>query len=409
MPLQRRPRLDSSLALALQGYAWLPNERRRLGSDTIRTRLAGRPVLGLCGPDGARFFYDRTNVQRAGALPEPVLSTLFGHGAVHTLDGEEHRVRKAMFLSVAKPADTVEALADRVGAAWDAAVGSWTGSVVLLDEASRVITRGACEWAGIPVDERDVPDVAADLVAMIDGFATPGPRHWRARQARKRCEESLGRLVQEVRRGANGGPTGTVVDAVARHRDADGTPLDPRTAAVEILNVVRPTVAVAWFVAYVGHALHRWPEHRERLRTGEREFAESFAQEVRRFYPFAPFIGGRALRPLSWQGLHVPAGSTVLLDLYGHNHHPDVFPEPYRFDPVRFLGRAIGEWDLVPQGAGDPRTGHRCPGEDVTVAVLRTLAGRLAALDYRVPEQDLTIPLNRIPTRPRSGFVLERA
>ncbi|MFE4257267.1 hypothetical protein [Streptomyces sp. NPDC056883] len=48
--------------------------------------------------------------------------------------------------------------------------------------------------------------------------------------------------------------------------------------------------------------------------------------------------------------------------------------------------------DLVPQGGGDPARGHRCPGEDITIATLATLATELAHLDYEVPDQDLTIP-----------------
>jgi fatty-acid peroxygenase len=60
----------------------------------------------------------------------------------------------------------------------------------------------------------------------------------------------------------------------------------------------------------------------------------------------------------------------------------------------------------VPQGAGDPRTGHRCPGEDVTVALLSALAVRLARLGYTLPEQDLRISLRRIPARPASRVVM---
>ncbi|GAB2611438.1 hypothetical protein GCM10027168_50360 [Streptomyces capparidis] len=97
---------------------------------------------------------------------------------------------------------------------------------------------------------------------------------------------------------------GSAVDVVARHLDADGERLDPRTAAVELLNVVRPTVAVCWFVACAGHAL------------------------------------------------------------------------------------------------------HRRPGEDITVALLAAPAPRLARLEYRMPEQDLRIPLGRVPARMRSGFVI---
>jgi fatty-acid peroxygenase len=193
---------------------------------------------------------------------------------------------------------------------------------------------------------------------------------------------------------------------VARHRDADGEQLDPRVAAVELLNVVRPTVAVSWFLGFSGHALARWPAYRERLAAGDPAFAVAWAHEVRRFYPFAPFIGGRAPRAVEWDGERVPAGAMVFLDLYGQDHDERLWGDPYTFRPERFLGREIGASDLVPQGAGDPRTGHRCPGEEVTVALLSALAVRLARLDADVPEQDLSISLRRIPARPASGVVL---
>jgi fatty-acid peroxygenase len=130
------------------------------------------------------------------------------------------------------------------------------------------------------------------------------------------------------------------------------------------------------------------------------------SSSLRRFYPFAPFLGGRAARDLTWRGHSISAGSLVLLDLYGQNHDPDLWPDPYLFCPQRFMGRDIGKFDLVAQGAGDPHTGHRCPGEPFTVALLQALTIRLARLDYDMPAQDLTISLRRIPARPRSGVVL---
>lgn len=79
---------------------------------------------------------------------------------------------------------------------------------------------------------------------------------------------------------------------------------------MELLNVVRPTAAVAWFVAFSAHALHRWPGNREPLASGDIAHAAAFAHEVRRFYPFAPFLGGRAVTDLTWRGEHIPAGCT---------------------------------------------------------------------------------------------------
>lgn len=96
----------------------------------------------------------------------------------------------------------------------------------------------------------------------------------------------------------------------------------------------------------------------------------------------------------------------MLLDLYGQNHDSRVWTDRYAYAPSRLLNREIGPFELVPQGAGDPHTGHRCPGEPFTVAVLQALAVQLARLDYEVPDQDLSISLRRIPARPHSGLVL---
>ncbi|MGQ5259739.1 cytochrome P450 [Micromonospora sp. ZYX-F-536] len=408
MQKPRTFRLDDGLPLALHGYAWLPDRLRRAGADVLRTRLLGLPTVALHGPEAARFFYDERHVRRQGAIPGPVRSTLFGHHAVHTLDGTAHRVRKALFVGLLVNGG-IDGLVERVGRAWQAASQDWPGRgrVVLFDETSRVLTRAVCDWTGIPLTPAEVPALAADLVAMVDGFGSVGRRHLRARRARTRRENWLATLIDRVRRGEATVPEGSAVAAVAGHRDADGAPLDACTAAVELLNIIRPTVAVSWFVAFGGHALHRWPAHGDQLRAADPGFAEAYAHEVRRFYPFAPFVGGRAVTGLEWGGVRIPAGAIVLLDLYGQNHDPRLWPEPYRFRPERFVGREIGPFELVPQGGGDPRTGHRCPGEQITVALLRDLVVRLARLEYTVPEQDLRIPLHRIPTRPVDGLLIE--
>ncbi|MFC8869271.1 cytochrome P450 [Streptomyces sp. NPDC057148] len=407
MDAQRRPLMDRTLAVLTAGYAWLPDRMRESADSVVRTRLLGRPALAVRGPDAVRFFYDETHVHRHGAVPAPVLDTLFGQGAVHTLDGGAHRARKELFLPLLDP-DRVAGLTEHVTEAWDEAVRAWSGRarVVLFDEAAVVLTRGVCRWAGLPDEAVDAEPLARDLTAMVDGFATPGPRHLRARRARSRQEARTARLIEDVRSGTVTAPAGSVLERVARHRDGPGGPLDARTAAVELLNVLRPTAAVSWFVAFSAHALHRWPGHRERLRAGDGAFATAFAHEVRRFYPFAPFLGGRTVTDLTWHGESVPAGGILLLDVYGQNHDEELWGDPYAFRPERFLGRPPERDELVPQGGGDPATGHRCPGERLTVGLLEALAVRLARLEYTVPAQDLRIPLRRIPTRPRSGFAV---
>lgn len=402
--------VDSTLPLLLQGYAWLPDRRRRSGGAPVRTRLLGKRAIALHGPAAVRFFYDEQHIRRQDALPQPVIDTLFGQGAVHTLDGERHRVRKALFTGLLKDPSAVRELAGQVNTELERAAAKWPARkrVVLFDALAEVLTRAVHTWAGVPLAEDELRHTARDMIAMVDGFAAVGPRHLRARRARRRQEERLAPLVEAVRAEpgpGDNGPGSTVFRTVAAHRGAGGALLTPHTAAVEVLNVLRPTVAVTWFAVFAAHALHRHPEHRTALAADGPGYGWAFAQEVRRFYPFAPFVGGLAAERLEWGGRTIAPGTMVLLDLYGLDHDPDLWPEPYRFDPSRFLSGPAPADALVPQGGG-PVDGHRCPGEDVTVSVLTTVARFLARSAYEVPEQDLRIPLERIPTAPRSGFVV---
>jgi fatty-acid peroxygenase len=398
---------DQSVALLREGFAWLPNRRAALGASTFRTRLLAMPVVCVSGAEATRRFYDEDLFVRHGALPPPVQRTLTGVGAVHTLDGTAHRRRKGLFMPLKDPV-AVKAFVGNVVQEWDAAVSRWAARdrVVLFDEAAEVLTRAVCAWAGVPLGDEYARTASQDMVAMVEGFGSLGRRHLRARRARRRAERHLEDTVRRIRIGDAGVAPGSMFEEVLQHRDEQGDLLDPRLVAVETLNVVRPTVAIVWFLAFSAHALYRWPVHRERLQSNDEAFAEAFAHEVRRFYPFAPVMGALARRDVPWDGDVIASGTLVLLDLFGQNHDDRLWEEPYRFRPERFLQQRPGEFDLVPQGGGDPRTGHRCPGEDFVVEALKALVPRLARPAYDMPEQDLTISLERIPTRPRSGVVL---
>ncbi|MFE1381644.1 cytochrome P450 [Streptomyces sp. NPDC058740] len=402
---------DSTLSLLLRGYTWLPRVRGgHDGSGPASTRLFGKPVRVLHGADAVAFFYDERHARRGGALPGPVLDTLFGRGAVHTLDGAEHRARKALFLSWLTEPRAVQALAARVTEEFRREFGRLRGrEVVLFDACALVLARAVRDWAGLPgYDDAGTERLARDCVAMVDGFATPGPRHLRARRARSRQEALLRRAVVAAREGRAeaSGPPRTPFEAVVAHRGPDGGLLDPATAAVELLNIVRPTIAITWFATFAAHAMRDGAALRRRLAEDEPAgSATSFAHEVRRFYPFVPFVGALATDGLTVGGEQVPPGTMLLLDVYGQNHDPALWHEPFRFVPDRFLGASPHSDALIPQGGG-PREGHRCPGEDITVAVLSALARELARLDFTVPDQDLRIPLDRIPTRPRDGLRL---
>lgn len=408
--IPRDPALDATLALLREGYAFVWNRCRRLGADAFRTRVLGRPLVCLHGPEAAALFYDAARMRRAGAVPRPVATSLFGEGALHTLDGEVHRRRKEAFLRLLSPA-SLGRLAQVSARCWRDGVRAWEGAgrVVLLEEVPRVLARAACAWAGVPLPARDAARRARDLASMAGASGGAGPRWWRGQLARRRSEQWIIRLVKAVRAGEIAAREDRALGLLARLPGSGGALLPARTAAVEILNVLRPAVAISRLVAFAALALAEHPEERALLAVegagGER--ADRFAQEVRRYYPFAPYLGARARVPVAWHGETIAPGTRVLLDVWGASRDPRIWGDPEVFRPGRFRGRAIGAYDFIPQGGG-PRTGHRCPGEWVTRLQLALALHVLArcttwALE---PGQDARFDLGRMPARPRSGVVL---
>src|SRR5215207_1229941 len=200
--MARPPRdgsLDSTLALFLEGYNFGQKRFRRYQSDIFETRLMLRKTVCMMGEEAARIFYDEGRFQRRGALPRRGLKSFLGEGGVQTLDGDAHRRRKAMFMSLMTPA-SIERLTDLTAREWRACGARWEGMdrVVLFHEVGELLCRAACEWAGVPLRESEVKKRTRDFEAMIDSPAAAGPRHWQGRLARGRAEKWIGDIVEDV-------------------------------------------------------------------------------------------------------------------------------------------------------------------------------------------------------------------
>jgi fatty-acid peroxygenase len=402
--------VDGSVALLRDGYEFISNRCRRLGTDIFATRLLGRRTICLMGEEAAKLFYDQNKFHRAGATPKRVQRTLVGVGGVQGLDSPEHRDRKRMFMSLMSP-ERIQMLARLTAQAWSVALGRWQqqGRVVLLPEVEEILCRAVCQWSGVQLAETDVKRRTAEFHAMIDGGGALGLRHWRALRARRSAERWIADIIAKLRAGKLQAPEDTALHVIGLHRtDQAGKLLAPRIAAVEVINILRPTVAVGTFITFAAVALHQHPESRRFAASADARELEWFVQEVRRFYPFFPFIAARVSRKFEWRGYTFPKRRRVLLDLYGTDHDPRIWAAPDEFHPERFRDWNGSEFNFIPHGGGDHYEHHRCPGEWITIELMKVAVSFLATgMSYRVPEQDLSINLSRIPALPKSRFVMD--
>ncbi|MCF3942268.1 hypothetical protein [Oceanobacillus alkalisoli] len=124
--------------------------------------------------------------------------------------------------------------------------------VVLYEEVKEVLCRTACQWAGVPLEEDDVKELTKDLAAMFESPAAVGPNDWLGRNARNKVENWIGELVDKVRNGGINPQEDTTLHRFAWHRDLEGNLLDSKTAAVEVINILRPIVAIAMCSVLIG-------------------------------------------------------------------------------------------------------------------------------------------------------------
>lgn len=401
--------LDNSIKLMTEGYLYIPNRLRRFDSTIFQTRLLGQKAICISGEEAGEIFYDNELFQRKGAAPKRIKESLFGVGGVQGMDGAAHRHRKQLFMSLMTP-DRLKVLNTLTVVHWEIATQKWEkmDSVELFEEAEKIMCRIACGWAGVPLWAKELNLRSRDLAAMVDAFGAAGPRHWQGRTARNRTEKWIEYIIQQVRSGKMEAPEETALYAMSWHRDLNGNLLDLKTAAVELINILRPIVAIARYITFGALALHHYPETREKLAEDDGEYSQMFVQEIRRFYPFGPFTGARVRKDFTWKGYKFKQGTLVLLDIYGTNHNPDLWEDPDTFLPERFTDWEGSPFDFIPQGGGEYDIGHRCAGEWVTIEAMKTSLEFLTQrITYEVPPQDLSYSMVRMPTIPRSRFVIQ--
>jgi cytochrome P450 family 135 len=155
-----------------------------------------------------------------------------------------------------------------------------------------------------------------------------------------------------------------ILAMLVRARDPDGNSLsseDLRDDLVALIGAGHETTAaaIAWGAGLLAHT----PEVRDRAdaaaQTGDDRYLGALVKEVLRLRPPLPVAAGRVLDEPFPIGAHtIPAGTLIMIDAWGLHHDPQLYPEPERFRPERFLDEPSEPYTWLPFGGG----AHRCIG-----------------------------------------------
>ncbi len=409
---------DDSLSLLTRGYRFGESIWRRVprGARSAPMRLLFSDALLVRGAEGVAAFYDGDQVSRHGAMPPFIQGTLFGKGSVHSLDGDEHRHRKATFVTALYEEEQVARLRPHLEREWRHEVDEWIagGTRSAYDAAVGALGRAIMRWAGLPGTGDAKTRWAARQAQIVDGFGVPySPEYLLATMNRRWSDRHAEHLIRAVRAGRLDAHPGTALNDWAWHRDREGELLDARLAGVELQNSFRPMIAVARFVAFAAKRLHEHPDWRRRIadEVSDRAslvdgpLATAFAQEIRRTAPFVPMLPGFATRDIEIDGRTVRAGGRIVLDILGTDTDERSWERAEEFDPDRFVG--VDDYEsidtFVPHGGAGVATGHRCPGEKLAIAGLAAAISAMSDPRVTILDSGLDVNLRRMPTKPRSG------
>jgi cytochrome P450 len=335
----------------------------------INVPFFGRSVV-VSDPALARQVFlastdDLINVQ-------PNLSRIFGPGSVFALDGKEHRARRKLLAppfhgqSIKNYEKIIEEETLRETATWPESTEFRT-----LEPMNRitlnVILRTVFGADGAELDFlREIIPPWAELGSRMATLPEPpfntGRRSpWgKLAEFRRNFDRTVFALIDKAKADPRLDERTDILALLLRSTYEDGTPMSDQDVSDELLTLLGAGhETTASTLGWAFERLRRHPGVLARLveenDAGGNEYRQATIQELQRNRTVIDFSGRHVLAPHFDLGeWRIPHGYTVMIAIANVHANADVFADPERFDPERFLGtRTPTAW--IPFGGGTRR------------------------------------------------------
>jgi cytochrome P450 len=280
------------------------------------------------------------------------------------------------------------------------------------DEARSALGR---ELAGL----LDDPKMNLALMGRLD-HGLDEHASWRAFRERFAHARGLVRALVEARR-RDDGDGDDVVRMLVAARHEDGSALDDEAIVDELFTLVvtgheTTATALSWALHWIAATPAAQARTVEVARAAGAQvtrdpWMDAVAKETLRLHPVIPIVAREVQRDVRVGGWEIPAGVTVAPCIYLVHQRADLYPEPQRFRPERFLERSFGPHEWLPFGGG----ARRCLGASLAMLEIKlVLAAVLRRFEIRHADEDgpgAVRPVRRSVTVAPSGgprFTLER-
>ena len=366
---------------ALVGLAFIATRRRFV--DRV-TRIYGRaatvriPVFGdaviLSDPALAKQVF--TTSPEVLHNIQPNLSRILGKGSVFGLEGAEHRRRRKLLTpplhgkSIAAYERIVEEETMREMASWPEGT-EFATLEPMMRITLNVILRTVFGADGVELRRlRELLPEWVTLGSRLALFPSPSrtPARWspwsRLASYRQTYEALIDTLIANARHDPHLEDRTDVLSLFLRSTYDDGSAMTRGEIGDELLTLLAAGhETTASTLGWAFERISRHPEVLERLVAevaGEdNTYRQATIFEVQRNRTVIDFAGRHVAAPMYELGeWRLPQGFSILVSLLELHRDPQVYPDPERFDPQRFLDEKPNTFSWVPFGGGT----RRCVG-----------------------------------------------
>ena len=150
----------------------------------------------------------------------------------------------------------------------------------------------------------------------------------------------------------------------------DGRPMSDRSIRDELLTMLfagHETTASS--LAWSFYWLHRLPQVSQKFQAelttlpqnteftdiAKLPYLSAIVSETLRLNPVVVFVGRQLTQPFELMGYQLEAGTSLFPSIYLTHQREDIYPEPQKFKPERFLERQFSPYEYLPFGGGNRR------------------------------------------------------
>jgi cytochrome P450 len=407
-PGPRGKGLASALAWSLHSEHFMRRWHRRYGDFFTVRFFSDGPGVFIVDPATIKtIFTGDPSIVRAGAA-RTAMAPMFGPRSILLLDGAEHMRRRKLMLPPFHGA-RMERFGELIRDATERSLASWPrGRAIALQPKLQEITLEVIMRAVFGIERASrLAEVRARLLSMLEmsasslgELATIKPwvikdlgRHSPGGQFRAAAAQADDVILEEIRH-RRADPAladrDDILSMLLRARDESGSGMDDaelRDQLVTLLLAGHETTATA--LAWGFERLARHPKKLERARAEARgegggDYIDAIGKEILRLRPPIPLVDRRLTAPFTAGGWTFPAGATLLPCIWLVHRRPDLYPDPEKFRPERFLDGPTETYSWLPFGGG----------------VRRCLGAGFASYEMRVVMRTI---LDRVDVRPSDG------